>query len=69
MKAVAGERIRDLSPYGCRVASRTGSKRDKGGVWAEEHGRRRLIWIETSMSVLFEQAVQLFQLPSFALGA
>jgi len=48
--------------------TRTGSKRDKGGVGVIEHGHRRLIWIQTSMSVLFEQAVQFFNFPSLLLA-
>lgn len=44
--------------------TQTGSKRNRGGVYAGEGRYRRLIWIQTSMSVLFEQAVQFFNFPA-----
>jgi hypothetical protein len=44
--------------------TQTGSKRNKGGVRVTENGQSRLIWRQTSMSVLFEQAVQFFNFPS-----
>lgn len=40
--------------------TQTGPKRTKGGVWTGQGRMRRLIWIQTSMSVLVEQAVQFF---------
>ena len=43
--------------------TQTGSKRNKGGVYTGEGRMRRLLWRQTSMSVLFEQAVQFFNFP------
>lgn len=43
--------------------TQTGPKRCKGGVYVGQGRMRRLIWIQTSMSVLFEHAVQFFNFP------